>query len=275
MEIYIPSYNRPDKISTHLLLGDLPYKIVLDNEEQKSYYLMNKTIPPENIIVGNVHGVVGVRSFIRSLAKDGEWFVMLDDIARKITWCPSIAETLPVKTDKSLKKEFAHICSPQELMGVFENMTKIADEKCIYLCGFSTTPNFFFCANHYTYYSNVKGVAEIVKKSHIDWDENCYTMEEYDFMAAHLLYFGKVLVNNFVHFHKEHYQTGGIGTYQERLPLKIKHSKYIMEKYPGLFYQPDKKTAVKEGELMIKLHTAKGIERWRSDMAKRNLSPIL
>lgn len=269
MEIYIPSYNRPDIISTHKLLGDLPYKIVVDDEIQKGYYLMNKTILPENIIVmgGKKHGIVSVRSFVGSLAKNGEWYVMLDDIATRITWNPSREDFLDTKNNKRLKKDFENNCSPKDLLSVFEEMIKFAEGENIYLCGFSTTPNFFFRGKHYSFVSNVKGVAEIIRKTDIDWDENCYTMEEYDFTAKHLKAHGKVLVNNFVHFHKVHYQKGGIGTYEERLPLKIKHSKYIMEKYPGLFYQPNKKTAYKEGELMIKLHTLKGIENWRKELS--------
>lgn len=271
MKIFILSKGRADSISTHKLFDDYDYKIVLHNEDEKTAYLKNDSISPEKLIVsGAPFGVAHQRQWIQdNLVEKGEWYVSLDDNIRAFQAVPLphyAKESIPVQIDPKSKELFETPCSAKTFLEICGNMAAIGEIERAYNIGFGTTPNFFFRGRKLRYVGYVISKACVRKNVGTPFELEAQSMEDYAYTAETLLRYGKVLINNYVFPVAGHYEKGGIGTYAERLPHKIKDSAYLMKKYPGLFRNPKKKTADSQGELMIRFTTLAQVEQWRAFM---------
>lgn len=89
--------------------------------------------------------------------------------------------------------------------------------------------------------------------------------EDFDLSAAHVMAFGRVLINNFVFVEGPHYLPGGLGPIKERMPLKLKSVAYISEKFPGLVCPHPMRG---KAELRFRLHSIKQVMAWREQMTK-------
>lgn len=269
MKIFIPSKGRPMEISTHLLFKD--YIIVLHNETEKEEYLKNPTIDPSKVVVSNVaYGVSLQRQWILdNLIEKDEWYVSLDDNIKYFTCVPEpeySTDSLPVQKDKSTKDLFETKIEKQALLDLFEKLKEKGEKERCYNIGFGTTPNFFFRGNHFRYVGYVISKACIRKNVGISFDLNVKAMDDYSYTADVLLEHGKVLIDNYVFAVAGHYEKGGIGTYKDRLPLKIADGEYLMRKFPGLFRYNNKKTGEEKAELSIRFTSLKQVEQWRAFM---------
>ena len=94
-------------------------------------------------------------------------------------------------------------------------------------------------------------------------------MEDYGYTAEILQRYGRVLINNFISPVAGHYEKGGIGTYPERVEQKVKDCEFLMNKYPGLFRYPKKKTVYNKGELVIRFTNEKQVQLWRQQMLQK------
>lgn len=115
----------------------------------------------------------------------------------------------------------------------------------------------------------------LLRKTLLHWDqsENHPEMEEYALCAAMHLEYGRVLINNYAHPVAGHYEAGGLGQYDRRLPGKIAACQNIMARWPGFCRNNGKKSGVKEGELALRLRTLVQVERWRQEMKAKKLDP--
>lgn len=274
MKIFIPSKGRPDRITTHLLFRnlDVDYKIVLHNDEERSYYLLNKTVEPKDIIVSNTSlGVAYQRQWIQeNLVKPDEWYISLDDNIKGFKGVNEQfyqSERLPAKKAKSWRDVYDSTISPTRFLEICNEMKDLGEKIGAYNLGFAVVENYFFREVKYRYVGYVISKAVIRKNLGIPFELEAQSMEDYAYTAECLKRHGKVLINNYIWPVAGHYEKGGIGTYKERLPHKIKDSAYLMAKYPGLFRYPKKKSYDNRGELVFKPTNLKQVEKWRKNFS--------
>lgn len=267
MKIFIPSHKRAGKLSTPKLLDaeGIDYRVVLSTEAEKSEYIASG-LPTEKIIVSNTKGLSATRQFCIEQAELGEWLLFLDDNHKGIE-CVADGfyekEALPVKHDKSLKAVFENKISYKKFLDeVVPDSIKKAESMRLCAIGFALTPNFFFRERKWLK-SILKFEMSLIKRTALKLDPELSAMEDYDFTAQHVWKYGGVLINNWVSPIQNHYQPGGLGTYEERLPEKIRCCSVIMQKYPGLFRYNQKATGDAGAELLIRLRSELQIEKWR------------
>lgn len=267
MKIFIPSYNRADIISTPRLINGLDYTVLLHTEDQRAGYEA-AGIPPERIKITNAPvGMVSVRNYIlENLVEDGEWFLMLDDNLTEIRGVQGElydCEVLPVKEKPEYKKFYDQRLDPDKFMLRCVEMINRAEALGAYYCGFASTPNFFFRPRKWVEVGYVIGQATLIKKTEMRFDTNVKSMDDFEFTAANLKRYGRVLINAWVCPIKKHYQKGGIGTYEARLPLKIADCEYLMKQYPNLFAYKVKAGCHPKAELALRPKNLNAIEKWR------------
>lgn len=270
MKILIPSKGRADAISTHRLFdGVAPYSIVVHTEEEAAQYRRNVTVPPDALLVSGAEFRVGAQRqwILDHLIEYGEWFMMLDDNIEGFT---AVSEDLYPKeyvnvkqSPKSFKDKFSVPISTELFLTLVQETIAKANEWGARYAGFASNPNFFFREKKWRPVGYVLSKIALVRKSGIGYDPKVQAMDDYDFTAANLLKFGTVCINNFVSSQYRHYQQGGIGTYEDRLPKKIADCKYLMQKYPGLFRYKRKATAHPEAELQIRFTSTDQVYRWK------------
>jgi len=275
MKIIILSKGRADTISTHKLFEGYDYTIVLHSEKEREEYLKNPTVSPEKIVVSNAPlGVANQRQWIQdNLVPYGEWYISLDDNIRGfqiVSKSHYDEEELPVQEDSSLKAVFDEPGSTERFLEVCQELAELGEKNRAYNIGFGTTPNFFFRGKKYRYVGYVISKACVRKNLGIPFELKAQSMEDYAYTAETLLRYGKVLINNYVFPIAGHYEKGGIGTYAERLPAKIRDSVVLMEKYPGLFRYNQKKGTDPKGELIIRFNSLEQVEKWRAFMRIKN-----
>lgn len=274
MQLIILSKGRADTIQTHKHFED--YTLVLHTEEEKQEYLKNPTISPEKVVVSNApFGVANQRQWIQeNLVPKGEWYVSLDDNIHGFQAVPAShwsKESLPVKTDKSMKELYEAPCSGAEFLKICKEMAVEGEKRRAYNIGFGTTPNYFFRDKKFREVGYVISKACVRKNLMTPFALDAQAMEDYAFTAENLLRYGKVLINNYVFPVAGHYEKGGIGTYAERLPHKIAAAEVLMKRYPGLFRHPNKKGTDPKGELAIRFTSTDQVEKWRAGMRAKGL----
>lgn len=278
MHIYIPSARRSETIKTPQYLeasGITNYTVLLHSQKDFEEYVNGGRVDARKLLVTKTErGVTHQRRFIiNELVKKGEWFITMDDNISGFTGVqPDLyhEKFLPTQTDPSLRSVFEHEYSASEILKLFE----LDREACLKIgsryAGFATVPNFYFRSKKYRYVGYIISKAAIICNDGIDYDPELEAMEDFGFCAEHLLTFGRVLINNFLKPTAGHYEKGGIGTYEERLPRKIQDCVYLMNKYPGLFRYKTKKGCHPQAELQFRFTNLSQLEKWRVDFTGRS-----
>ncbi len=272
--IIIPSYGRADTIRTHKYLeasGIFNYKIALHTEDCRKEYLKNATIRPETLFVSGLpKGITRQRNWaMDNLVPKNEWFIFMDDNIRTIE---SVGDEwyyeskIADKDNPVWRERFKVDCPADKFFKKCEGQIKMAEKLNVHHSGFATVDNYFFRIKKWRFVGYVISKVVLIKNSGLRYDENCKGMGDYGFTAENLLRHGQVLINNFIYPISGHYESGGIGTYEQRLPWKIQDCKYLMEKYPGLFRQPNKSTADQQGELQVRFTNPEQVAVWRGKL---------
>lgn len=276
MKVVIPSYNRAQTISTHKLLdaaGYDDYLIILHTEEQAAEYRKNPTIRPEKIHVsGQPRGISNQRRYIaRKLIPFSHWYLTLDDNIRGFKgvdplhyWKPD----LPVQEKSFDRRIFEYEFGWDMFMKRVEDDQRYCKHHGIHYAGFATVPNFYFLGKKYRQVGYVISKAALIHNMGLEYDPNLEAMEDFGFTAENLRVFGKVLINNFMWPVAGHYEAGGIGTYEQRLPRKIRDCEYLMAKYPGLFRYKVKAGCHPKAELQVRFTSPSQVEAWRQGFLK-------
>lgn len=266
MKIVIASKDRAFDITTHRLLKNFDYKIFLHNQQQLDEYKKNKELDETKLFnTDTPFGMSKIRKWIlNNYIEDNEWFLMLDD---NIEYFTAIKDQyynklqLP-KKNINQKEELEETITFEKFLELTKKDIEIANGIGIKLIGYAVVDNLYFRTKKYRQVGYVVGKTTYIKKSQITYDENV-EMDDYYMTAENLKVFGKVLINNFIFPYKKHYARGGIGTYQERLPQKIKDCKYIIQKYPGLFRYKEKAGCHPKAEIQIKFTEPEQVALWR------------
>jgi hypothetical protein len=281
MKVIILSKGRPETISTHKLFEreGLDYTLVLHTAGERQSYIDAGFVSPEKIVVSNApFGVSHQRQWIQdNLIPKGDWYISLDDNIRSFQCVPEplySQHSLPVqggdkKAQIELKDAFETECSTKRFLEVCEGMHGVGEKEKAYNLGFGTTPNFYFRGKKFRFVGYVISKAVIRKNLGIPFELTNQSMEDYAYTAENLLRYGKVLINNYCFPVAGHYEKGGIGTYKERAPAKVRDSAFLMLKYPGLFRYKVKKGCDPKAEIQIRFTTLKQVEMWRALMRNK------
>jgi hypothetical protein len=139
------------------------------------------------------------------------------------------------------------------------------------IAGFSPHENPAFRAAKWADVAYVNGKILLLKKTPRSWNQTIDSAgEDYGLTAAHLHHDGRVLVNRWGHAVRKHYQQGGCGTYEERLPAMLAAARDLMNRYPGLFAP---KRGKRKGELRLVTRTLEQVETWRAGMRSAGRDP--
>jgi len=279
MRVFIPTKGRAKVISTHQAFAGTDYNIVVHDEAERETYCQNPTVDLDRVVVsgvpGDTFGLTRQREWVcQNLVEPNEWFVFADDNIKSLM---AVAEShydkpeMPVQDDKSLKAVYDNCCSPERFMELAAEMCIVADKVGLHLCGFATTSNFFFRGRKYRYAGYVIGKL-MLWHNRVDFEfDHTISMEDFCNTAEHLYRYGAVLINNYVFPVAGHYETGGMGTYQERIPVRKRDVQLLLEKYPGLFRIKDRSGFEPGTDLALRIHHPKQIQAWRKALPRLRL----
>jgi len=272
--IYIPSYNRASSIKTtkYLDRANVPYKVLLHSDECRKSYLDAGIVKDENIIVTHApFGITNQRNWmVDNLAKQGEWYISLDDnirgFKRVVDKYYETQKKLDVTRKDITQQDFNHEIEADELIELMEKDIKLCEKLKIEYLGFATVDNFFFNSKKYKTVGYVISKAVAIKYAGLRYDINLEAMEDFGYCAEQLKKNNAVLINSWIKPIAGHYEAGGIGTYEQRVPRKIIDCEYLMKKYPNLFRYKEKKGCHPKAELQIRFHNPKQIIEWKKTL---------
>ena len=138
--------------------------------------------------------------------------------------------------------------------------------------------NCFFRGKKFRSVGYVIGKLMLWKKDSRFRFDHTITMEDFRNTAENLLRFGSVVINNYVFPSAKHYQSGGMGTWKERVPFRMQDIKRLLFLYKGLFLPKDRKMVDPETkeevllsnyDLRMRLTNSKQISAWRKETYER------
>ena len=275
--IYVPSYNRAKTIKTTKWLdkSGLNYKVLLHTENCKNEYINAGLIHEKNIIVTNQpKGITNQRNYIcQNLAKNGEWYIALDDnisgFKRVVDKYFFTKKVLEVESSKINQKDYNQEITALEFINILNDDIKTAEKIKAEYIGFSTVDNYFFNSKKYKTVGYVISKAVAIKYNGIDYDKKLEAMEDFGYCAEQLIKNNAVLINAWMKPICNHYEKGGIGTYEERLPRKIIDCEYLMRKYPNFFRYKVKKGCHPKAEVQIRFNNPNQIIKWKKENLRK------
>lgn len=277
--IVIPSYKREKTIKTTRWLDEsgIPYKVLLHDSTAADDYINAGLVRSKDIIVTNQpRGITNQRNWIiDNIAKPNDWYISLDD---NIQYMNRVVDKyydqkkLNVDDPNISQKDFEHRMSAREFLDKLDADIKVAEKIRAEYVGFATVNNYFFNSKKYKPVGYVISKAVAIKYAGLRYDKNLEAMEDFGYCAEQLVKNNAVLINSWVKPIANHYEAGGIGTYQERVPRKIIDCAYLMKKYPGLFRYKVKKDCHPKAELQIRFYSVDQVINWKKQY---NIKPEL
>ena len=283
MRVFIPTKGRHKSISTHQAFDGSDYFIVVHDEDERERYVDNSTVEESRVIVSGVaaddYGLTRQREWIcENLVEPDEWFVFADDNIKALT---AVAKgyydctELPVQDGNGpiWKDVYSRLCTVERFMEIAAETRGIAESVGAHWCGFATTPNFYFRGTKWRYAGYVIGKLTIAHNIGVPFDHTI-SMEDFNNTAEHLYRFGAVVINNFVWPQAGHYEGGGMGRYEERVPVRKQDVQLLLRKWPGLFRVKNRPGFEPDTDLALRLHRAKQIQQWRRDLPKLRIQAM-
>ena len=275
MRWLIPTYGRAAIISTHRIVPEGKYTIIVHNDHERTWYARNNTVDPAKIVVANLPlGIGRMRRWIMdNLVSDGEWFVMADDNIEAVTILSephyskqAIDFEASGVPGKVWRQRYNHRASAAELQKRLTEDAALADKRGMALVGFALGENHFFRGKHYRDSGYLTTKMCMIRKTEISFDPDLLVREELDFCAQHHVRDGGILINNFIYPLALHYQQGGIGPEDSRIPLKLRENPIMMQRYPGLLRYMNKPGRPADVEMSFRLTSRKQIDELRKKM---------
>jgi hypothetical protein len=233
------------------------------------------------LVIGANDGLNAAREAVRQTLKKNEWAMHMDDNVRWFVTpqpefyrkneeiAPGPGEPMITRKRWSAKmnikvdfKAFYDLC--------VEDSLNVAASRGAHLVGFSPFDNPAFRERKYVDVGYVCGKVMLMHNVGLPWIQSRESSgEDYALTAAHLYDNGRVLINKWGHPWRYHYQPGGCGPYEERLPSMLLAQKDLIARYGRLFgvkneHNPDRR----QGELRMRMHSLAQIESWRASLAK-------
>lgn len=271
--IVIPTKNRHETISTHRYFKDFDYWVLV--HEARQYFLYKEHAEKTGLNMDRViitdtkadqFGLTRQREWAcNNILGKNEWFLFADDNIQDILAVDEqhySSPELPVDKEPAYRAVYNTHCEPLRfLTEIFDNCVATADAYGVHHLGFATVDNFFFRGKKWKEYAYIIGKMMVWRNSGELKFDHSITMEDFELTAQSILKFGYALVNNYVYPVAKHYQAGGMGTMEQRLPDRSRDVEILMKKYPGLLRNKNK--ADNNPDLAIRYHEKKHIEEWR------------
>lgn len=262
MNVFVFASDRYDSMTTSLMLEneDIEHTVLVHTEEQREGFLAGGTAREHRIVVtGQPAGLAHNRNAALDLMNDGEWAVFLVDDLKSVSelegYDSMYEEVLDITTENQgeYAKRFKNPISMRQFITRCEQGSRYCDRIGSHLLGFAGVDNALFRRKKWGQNILADGRAWAVRKSHLRFDTNVQTMDDYCWCAINMREFGVVVVNQWVLPDCKRYTAGGCGTKEERMPRKIKEAKYLVETYPE-YIAYKKKTGWPEGSHITLRH---------------------
>jgi hypothetical protein len=284
MRVFVPSKNRAKTLRTHKVFPDATV-VVHTATEATAYRAAN---PGLNVVVsgvvGDAYGLTRQREWIcKNLAKPGEWFVFADDNIRSIVALVDPyydQETLPINIGQYIRLQSADyrtiwrrrlntLCPTERFLQVIASDTIAYCKKIgAHLAGFSLTDNILVRNKKFSACGYAIGKLMLWHNTGRVPFDHTISMEDFYHTAINLLQYGVSVVNHYVYPRSGHYQPGGMGTYEERVPVRQRDVRLLMARFPGLFRVKDREGFAPNTDLQL-LVNEKTVEAWRKRMNSR------
>jgi glycosyltransferase involved in cell wall biosynthesis len=221
------------------------------------------------IVVSNAKlGIPFQRQWVLdNLVGKNEWFCFADD---NIQYFTAVHEPQYNEEYCKDREAFAKRADMEWVHSILNDTQRKADEIGAKFCGFAVVDNYFFREKKWRMVGHVIQKIALINNVGIRYHPNVLSMGDYYYTAENLLRYGKVLINNYLFPIAKHYQSGGIGTYEERVPKKIHDCAFLIAEYPDMFRYKVKAGCHPLAELQLRFTSEKQVLQWRKDMiAKR------
>jgi hypothetical protein len=283
VNVFIPSKNRAKTIRTHKVFPDA-IVVVHSKQEATAYRAAQPGIRVEvSGVKADAFGLTRQREWIsKNLAKPDEWFVFADDNIRWIlgTLDPWYQlDTIPVDAhshqaariwDPRMRTKAA-ICSGERFMTVVvPDTVDYCQRVGAHLAGFSLTDNPLFRRVKFTSCGYVIGKLMIWHNTGEIQFDHTISMEDFYHTAMHLVKYGVCAVNRYIFPVASHYQAGGMGTYEERVPVRQRDTKELLRRFPGLFRVKNREGFAPNTDLQLCV-TESTLPAWRAQFLRPRL----
>lgn len=277
MKVFIPSKGRARTISTHKVFPD-SVVVVHSLQEQELYAQYH----PELFYAGRIHvsnvpadtfGLTRQREYVcQNLVKKDEWFVFCDDNVKSVQalvppYYDEEEVDVQMENCSDWRPRFNVDCSSDYF---FHVVVKDTIEYCkrvgAHLAGFTLTDNVLFRAKKFRKAGYVIGKMMVWHNTQEMPFDHSISMEDFYHTAINLKMYGAAVVNNFCRPKAGHYEEGGMGRYEDRVPVRQQDVIKLMEMFPGLFRVKNRKGFVDNSDLQLRI-TQNNIEKWRATAA--------
>lgn len=278
--IYVCTYSRPDTISTPSILEDLDYTVVVHSDEWYDKYKAAGVVPADRMVVSGVQsGTYGKANqhnwVLDNLVDAGDWIMFMND---NITGFQAVP--YPLHSEESFdfstssipgnewRRTYRTVVDMRTLMRIVDDLIVHAEEVGAWYCGFSVYENYYFRPKKWQERKLIVGNCVIMRKCTLRY--NCLTDDTW-MTSLQLLKRGTTLHDKFTFVNQKHYTAGGIGAYEERVPVLLREAKFMYDLFDGLHEYYMKQGGIPGGYipktyLKFRLHTAKQIANWRESM---------
>jgi hypothetical protein len=271
VRIFIPSKGRASIIGNRSSRLFPDATIVVHSNEDATLYRRAKL--PNPIVVSDVIGdSVGkarqMRFVMENLVEDGEWVGFADDNFESITAVDNSyygEETFAEEIAPRLARRiYSRPVGSLRLTEILTELRDKAEETGANYCGFASTANYYFRKTKWQYVGNVIGHFVIMRKTKLQIPLR--NQDDRYLTAEHLLQDGRILINRFVFPMSPHFTLGGLGTVEQRVIIRTREVRELLERYNGLFSVKNPKGMPKNQDVRLRLHTLTQIAEWREKL---------
>jgi hypothetical protein len=216
---------------------------VCDTDEQRSN-LVSLGVQPSAIkvtgnAVGNITGVSLAREWvITNVMPVNQWSLWLDDNVQEITGIPyqmAGSETIDLKDGNDWRTLFDLHVGKDDFFQYVGETIEHADKHGTIFAAFANENNFFFRIRKWLYYGYCRTQCGLYKNDGSTWFPFKTMMLEDGFKSIDVVArYGKIVINRYIKAIKPQFETGGIGSFMERLPHLQDNCLRLAGMYPGL-----------------------------------------
>lgn len=252
MKIFVPTTATLARIHTDTVFDDQqPVNWVCHTPEQ-----ITRIAPAgqnDTVHASYAADYIGQLEYIQNQVQEGEWYLKADDNIRAFM-------------DAS-----GNTMSNKEAWRTIEQAVSEAEKRGARLVGFAPVDNPFFRKTKYRDVGFCVGKMYAEKRTKgIECSGEVRVMDDYERTAQHLFRFGRVLVCNSLHAKAKHYETGGIGSWDERLPRKKLDCQILVEKFLGLYRYKSKAGKDPKSEIQMRFTNLEQVQEWIMTMRLRS-----
>ena len=249
MKIFVFTYDRFTSIKTSPLLEDenIEHYLLCHTEEQKENFIKAGRVNPERLIAtGQPKGLGHNRNVALDMMEDNEWALFLVDDLKSVTELQNhdkyVENNIPIDMSNQMewKWKFKEALTMKGFVKRAEQLAEFCDSVNSYLGGFCGIDNPPFRKKHYTFNTFADGRAWVIKKSHLRFDPNVHSIDDYGWNALNIKTFGINVVNQWVLPDSERYSAGGYGSIQQRSKQKLVECAYLVNTFPEQLAYKDK-----------------------------------